>query len=130
MNKKGKTTSEIVLEKFRIMFPVAFSEEYLGAIVDVRSCYKPTIDEVVYQFNAWFASSKEEVVECKWPKDWWQAFRERWFWKWWLKRWPVKYKHRILEARVIYPNMEVPKQKWVPNVSLRYGDDDYSWGEE
>ena len=24
------------------------------------------------------------------PDDWWQAFRARWFPKWWLKRYPVK----------------------------------------
>ena len=29
------------------------------------------------------------VVDSKWPRDWWQAFRERWFPGWWLKRHPV-----------------------------------------
>lgn len=25
-----------------------------------------------------------------WPLDWWQAFRDRWFPSWWLRRWPVR----------------------------------------
>lgn len=24
------------------------------------------------------------------PADWWEAIKERWFFKWMLKRWPVK----------------------------------------
>ncbi len=31
-------------------------------------------------------------LEERWPADWWQAFRERWFPAWWLRRWPVRYK--------------------------------------
>jgi hypothetical protein len=30
-------------------------------------------------------------VDRKWPADWWQAVRERWAPKWWLKRHPVKH---------------------------------------
>lgn len=26
----------------------------------------------------------------EYPKDWWQAFKERWFPKWALRRWPVE----------------------------------------
>jgi hypothetical protein len=39
-----------------------------------------------------------ERVEVKWPADWWQALRERWFPSWWLRRWPVRYERRRLEA--------------------------------
>lgn len=35
----------------------------------------------------------ERVIErsAKYPKDWWQAFRERWFPKKWLYKHPVEY---------------------------------------
>ena len=33
-----------------------------------------------------------DMQTYKWPKDWRQAFKERWFSKWMLKRWPVIYK--------------------------------------
>jgi hypothetical protein len=31
--------------------------------------------------------------EASWPCDWWQAFKERWFPAFLLKRYPVKYTH-------------------------------------
>ena len=40
-----------------------------------------------------------------WPADWWQAFRERWFPVWWLKRWPVRYERL---------DIEVDEQKYGP----------------
>jgi hypothetical protein len=40
------------------------------------------------------------VIDREWPADWWQAFRERWFPKWWLKCWPVLHKSlHINEAK-------------------------------
>jgi hypothetical protein len=55
------------------------------------------------------------------PADWWQAFKERWFFKWMLRRWPVVYK--TYEARAYFPQMVFPPQagppefhfhKWTP----------------
>jgi hypothetical protein len=31
-----------------------------------------------------------KYTERRFPQDWWQAFRQRWFPEWWLRRWPVK----------------------------------------
>ena len=31
-------------------------------------------------------------ISEEWPKTWWDAFKERWFTKRMLKRWPVEYK--------------------------------------
>ena len=30
-------------------------------------------------------------IHKKWPSDWWQAFKERWFPTWAQRRWPVVY---------------------------------------
>ena len=40
----------------------------------------------------------------KYPRDWWEAVKERWFPAWALKRWPVLY-NRIDE---LYPELELP----------------------
>ena len=37
-------------------------------------------------------AEREKIkVDVRWPADWWQAVRERWAPKWWLKRHPVRY---------------------------------------
>ena len=50
----------------------------------------------------------------KYPKDWWQAVRERWLPKFWLKRWPVVYKViDINEQRykAVCPHINVPDNR-------------------
>ncbi len=49
-----------------------------------------------------------EKVEVEYPADWWQAFRERWFPAWVLRRWPVKKTVVRLEAKELYPKLSVP----------------------
>jgi len=44
-------------------------------------------------------------VEIRYPADWWEAFKERWFPRWLLKRYPVKYHEETVEAREIYPTV-------------------------
>lgn len=47
------------------------------------------------------------------PKDWWQAFKERWFGKY-LKKWyPVIYKKIIVKGYATYPELRMvcPKEK-------------------
>jgi len=41
------------------------------------------------------------VIHKRWPADWWQAVRERWFPRWWLRRHPVRYE-RVDVDQTIY----------------------------
>ena len=52
-------------------------------------------------------------TEHKYPADWWQAFKERWFPKLLIKLYPVKYKKIIVDVRCIYPEFSpaIPKLK-------------------
>ena len=34
-------------------------------------------------------------LQFKFPRDWWEAFKERWFPEWARKRWPVVYEMKI-----------------------------------
>ena len=44
---------------------------------------------------------------CTHPRDWWQAFKERWFPQWMLDRWPPRYCH--VEAEYKFPEMNPPE---------------------
>jgi hypothetical protein len=55
---------------------------------------------------------KERIdIEVKWPENWIEAFRERWFPAWLLRRKPIRYKsvsvHRTLFEKVC-PHIRVP----------------------
>jgi hypothetical protein len=58
--------------------------------------------------------SERVVVHRQWPTDWWQAFRERWFPQWWLKRHPVKYERIDVDKQLyaaVCPHVEVQDHK-------------------
>lgn len=44
-------------------------------------------------------------VEIKYPSDWLQAVKERFAPKWYLKRYPVKYKVFTFSADLLYPEL-------------------------
>lgn len=50
------------------------------------------------------ATQEEDLA--KYPSTWWDAFKERWYPKWLLKRFPVEYDW--IWARHTYPEVEVP----------------------
>lgn len=51
------------------------------------------------------------IEECvvRYPSDWWQACKERWFPAWLTHRYPVKYTERRLTTHLIYPPGYFPK---------------------
>ena len=59
--------------------------------------------EVRLSAEIWGELVKRQEV-C-YPKDWWQAFKLRWFPPWMKKRWPVKEIHVIMDAVALYPSL-------------------------
>jgi hypothetical protein len=50
-------------------------------------------DELIIGLRAYIAALPFDKI-CiyhKYPKDWWEALKERWFPEWAKKRWPVEY---------------------------------------
>jgi hypothetical protein len=54
-------------------------------------------------------SLSRTLKTARYPADWWQAFRERWFPKRWLKKHPIK--HLEISVRDVYPNYPLD-DKW------------------
>lgn len=49
--------------------------------------------DLIVKLNAYIVAMPTEkiCVYHKYPKDWWQAVKERWFPKWAKNKWPIKY---------------------------------------
>lgn len=56
-------------------------------------CYAAVADKLIVQLSSFVLGGCPETVSIhhRWPLDWWQAFRARWFPVWWLRRHPVAY---------------------------------------
>ncbi len=96
--------------------PIDCGEALRRSHVDVYRAFNQAADTLVVMLDAYvYGMPKERIdVDERWPTDWWQAFRERWFPAWWLRRWPVRYNtvsvHKQLFGRVC-PHIHEPEQK-------------------
>ncbi len=69
---------------------------------DFRALIPQAFDRMVLQINTMVAG--ERVQEIRYPADWWQALRERWFPGFWLKRFPVRYHEWHVD--LLYPMIQ------------------------
>ncbi len=85
---------EYVAERIRLGSIEYFSDAALGTMdAELESFLDQAIEGVGLRLRAYVYAMPKETIEIhlKYPDDWWQAFRERWFPDWWLRRWPVVY---------------------------------------
>ena len=58
-----------------------------------------------------------EEVDIKYPADWWQAVKDRWFPEWAKRHWPVMFTRHHVNVRALYPTIpEVPDHRAYMNV--------------
>ena len=93
----------IELEKLRIALREIISPELLGTKLEVEQYARHIL--VKLEGYLWHETLDEWSV--KYPADWWQAFKERWFSPWALNHWPVQYKSKKVVLRALYPDYKV-----------------------
>jgi len=97
------------LEKLQIGFMQNISPYLLDADVNISERIGHNIECQIRGF-IWADEAKRYVF--KYPADWKEAFKERWFPKWAKRKWPVVYKNHEITARNIYPELKlsIPKE--------------------
>lgn len=96
----GKVMSDFTVERLRTSIMARFNAEDLKSTkVDVEQ-----IAEIITVAVRGFQYGQKALKTFRYPRDWWQAFRERWFPRWWLRRWPVAY--TVVDVDAIYPDLE------------------------
>lgn len=95
----------VKLDKIRFGMEQAFSERFLGAHAEVD------VDRILYEIRfrvrGYLLGETLETIVKHYPKDWWQAFKERWFPRWAKIRWPVEYTELSASIKAIYPKLKV-----------------------
>lgn len=93
---------EVILEKFKIGAELALSDELINA--KGTYWFDEANELLCFQVRGFILSEHLDSVSVKYPKDWWQAFKEKFFTKWLLKKYPVQYTKRVFDVKVLYPN--------------------------
>jgi len=113
-----------------VQFSQMFTNELLNdTTIDINNLLQEEFNREITEFLLRGSVLTEELpsVFCYYPKDWIQAFKERWLPKWILKKFPVKYIENITEIRAIYKDYKVNVEdvKAVINLKNIRGNDGY-----
>jgi hypothetical protein len=98
---------EIQLEKIKIGLMQRVSNHLLGPEVrfsEVESFINNSVDMQIHGY-VWGERGKSETI--KYPATWRDSFKERWFPKWLLDRYPVQYRVHEINTTTLYPNFKV-----------------------
>ncbi len=90
---------------------------YPSEKIRIENCAEGLKVDIV-AFVAAMPSRRIEINKF-WPRDWWQAFRERWFPAWWLNYWPVRYE-RVWIDRQLYSHVCPHLQKDPEHIHLDF----------
>lgn len=106
----------VKLEKLKYMLLKRLSSEFL-ADVEITPFASFLADEIYLRLKGYVWAEEESAQQqvIRYPYNWWQAFKEQWFPKWMLSRWPVKYAKVVLDVKAIYPNFRPA----IPNQEMR-----------
>ena len=52
----------------------------------------------------------DTIEHISYPETWWDAFKERWYPKWMLRRWPAEHVERALTLKQVHmcPHLDIP----------------------
>lgn len=113
MIPKTQQFQQVFLERIRFHLQRMVSECELHSLSDAEMYARidPWAKGIVFGLEVAVPGRKvteheaTDRFEFRAPADWWQALRERWFPKWWLKKWPVKYRvetKEVVTKTIIY----------------------------
>jgi len=99
----GGKSYEVILERLKFVAREAITKEMLTS-VSVKFLEDHFTDNIIFQWKAAIAGQSLRTI--RYPKDWWQAFKERWFPKGFKKWRPVEYK--VIDVYALYPSIAMP----------------------
>lgn len=114
------------LYKLRIGLQQRLSEEILDPRVEFDE--NSLINDVVLHVRGYiWRDGNDYNRTIRYPADWWQAFKERWFPVWLLRLTPIRYTAHEINASVIYPSLKInvpPEYPYRYLIDVR--DDEYT----
>jgi hypothetical protein len=103
---KNLSTHEVELERIKIGLVEKLSYTALHDLsVSVNDDFFTNLVSVQIKGYIWGERGKSETI--KYPKNWREAFKERWFPQWLLKRYPVIYRVHEINTTTLYPNFKI-----------------------
>lgn len=102
------TFESITLEKMNYTVSRRISRQEMNiANINLEGYMDHVSRDLVINLTAAIAS--KDLPGVKFPSDWKESFKERWFPEWLLKKYPVKYTEYT--AKALYPDIAIPEHQ-------------------
>lgn len=109
------------LEKVKFGIVTRLSQDFaIPSNVDWSAESDFLTDDICLRVRQCILAQKLETVKAEWPADWWEALKARFAPAWFLRRWPVRYERRVLEAQALYPKIALPQNEHYMQLSIRH----------
>ena len=104
--------SDATLERFKIGVVRAISPYLIDARMEID--WDAIFESYAVEIRGYVWSEPVQYKEIKYPADWWQAFKARWFPDWAKMRWPVEYMVHVIDIKAVYPEFRpsVPDENY------------------
>jgi len=82
-------------------------------LLDAKLDMRPVLDSMMATLTAYAWGEETQNIVIHYPSDWKEAFKDRWFRGWLLRRYPVKRTIRTVKVTAVAPNLKLawPSEK-------------------
>ena len=101
---------EVALERLQYACQKAFPPAMLDQL-SVERVADIVTGGVVYQFRAAIFAQRLDEQVVRYPADWWQALKQRFAPRWFVRRWPVLETIKTMRLYAWYPEKLIPGER-------------------
>lgn len=94
----------VTLDRIRMNLMQRLSRQFLDGSLRVETDIEIMTDMIVLRVSGDLLGERVGERSCRWPADWWQAFKARWAPAWVRRRWPVQYATFTVTTTAVYPD--------------------------
>jgi hypothetical protein len=123
----GGGIKHVDLEKFKLILLRVLSEQWIGKVANLPAVEISTLerwahDEITLRIVLPLLGERLETISVHYPRDWWQAIKERFAPSWCKAIWPIQYDITEIDVLALYPKISLPKEEHaLVSRTLRYG---------
>lgn len=81
---------------------------YLSKVSMLEETSNEINRELIRRIKAYVLGFQHEPIKFSMAATGWDSIKERFFPKWWLKRWPVRYEAFDIDVNLLYPFIKPP----------------------
>jgi hypothetical protein len=118
--------SQVVLNRLKFYVQHVTSYPAYMQRTECDQYWQSIADTLLTTLHIEIAGQTQNLFEKRWPANWWEAFKERWFTKWLLYRYPVVYEYYKVDKQTLFPSIAIPKHESVVRVDV-YDSSKRSW---